>query len=463
MSRAKAALNLQAGWETPLILGALSPRALLPLLFCLSCARAELHSGQSAAEIDRARAACEFGPGAAAGLTVADDQRVGREIPIDTFVVLMLENRSFDHLLGGIQRAYPDADLASPTATNLDAGGLPIARHHLARRCFTDTEHEWVGSHAQWNEGKNDGFVTTNDGPPSDPSGARAMGYYDESDLPILHGLANAYATSDRHFSSLIGPTLPNRMYLYAASSFGVTRGRIIGERVPNIFDALNAAKASWIEYHEGLATSAILPEVFFRHFEQGFHPSLDQFFVDAERGTLPGLALVEGTLAINDGHPPGHIQLTDQLIGRIVEAVQRSPQWPRAAVIILFDEHGGLYDHVPPPAACPPDDHPADEGQWAFDRLGFRVPLVVISPWAKRHHLSHRVTDHTSVTRLVESRFGASALSRRDANADPLSDLFDFDAPPRLTPAEIPALIIDPAEVAACQAEFPPEEASGP
>lgn len=90
-------------------------------------------------------------------------------------------------------------------------------------------------------------------------------------------------------------------------------------------------------------------------------------------------------------------------------------------------------------------------------------MPLVVISPWAKRHHLSHRVTDHTSVTRLVESRFGASALSRRDANADPLSDLFDFDAPPRLTPAEIPALTIDPAEVAACQAEFPPEEASGP
>lgn len=170
----------------------MSPRVLLPLLLCVCCARAELHSGKTSAAIDQERAACAFGPGAPAGLTVADEEPVGREIPIDTFVVLMLENRSFDHLLGGLKKDYPDADLAAPTASNLDAEGKPIARHHLERRCFTDTEHEWVGSHAQWNEGKNDGFVTTNDGPPSDPSGSRAMGYYDERDLPILHALAGA-------------------------------------------------------------------------------------------------------------------------------------------------------------------------------------------------------------------------------------------------------------------------------
>lgn len=134
---------------------------------------------------------------------------------------------------------------------NPDASGAPVARHHLEVRCITDTEHEWMGAHAEWNEGKNDGFVKANAGAADDPSGSRAMGYYDARELPTLHALAGAYATSDRHFSSLLGPTLPNRMFLFAGTSFGVSRGRIIGDRQPNLFDAMDAAGVDWAEYHE--------------------------------------------------------------------------------------------------------------------------------------------------------------------------------------------------------------------
>lgn len=134
-----------------------------------------------------------------------------------------------------------------------------------------------------------------------------------------------------------------------------------------------------------------------------------------------------------------------------------------RAAILISFDENGGLYDHVPPPSACVPDDHPADEGGWGFDRYGFRVPLVVVSPWAKRHQLGHRVTDHTSILRLIEGRFGLPAFTRRDANADPLSELFDFASAPRMTPAPLPPLVIDAADVQDCQTRHPASEASGP
>jgi phospholipase C len=144
-----------------------------------------------------------------------------------------------------------------------------------------------------------------------------------------------------------------------------------------------------------------------------------------------------------------------------VVKAVMASPQWSHTALILTFDEHGGIYDHVPPPPACAPDGiapitNPSDNAPGGFDRYGVRVPLIVISPYARPHFVSHAVYDHTSITRFIETRFKLPALTARDANADPLTDLFDFSKAAFATPPSLPEATLDPAKVAECMALYP-------
>src|SRR5262249_14435578 len=138
---------------------------------------------------------------------------------------------------------------------------------------------------------------------------------------------------------------------------------------------------------------------------------------------------------------------------------VARSPQWPRLALIITFTDAGGFYDHVPPPAACRPDAWGPGPGRdalpFTFDRYGFRVPLIVVSPWARPGFVAHAPYDHTSILRLVEARFGLPALGGRDANADPLLDLFDFVSPPRPAPS-LPSPRLDHDEIERCVDQYP-------
>ncbi len=159
------------------------------------------------------------------------------------------------------------------------------------------------------------------------------------------------------------------------------------------------------------------------------------------------------------DEHPPGDMQLGQAFVAKVVDAVMHSPQWAHTAIFITYDEHGGYYDHVPPPKACVPDDLApkleAKDPPGAFDRFGFRVPLIVVSPYAKRHYVSHVVVGHTSILRFVEARFGLPAMTRRDANADPLYDLFDF-AHPDLSIPILPEAKVDAAEAARCAQAFP-------
>ena len=137
-------------------------------------------------------------------------------------------------------------------------------------------------------------------------------------------------------------------------------------------------------------------------------------------------------------------------------------PQWKRSAVFLTYDEHGGIYDHVPPPKACAPNDgKPTIDGKGmpidgAFDRLGFRVPLVVVSPYAKRGYVSHEVYDHSSVLRFIQARFRVPALTSRDANASIPLDFFDFANPPHLVPPSLPAATVDPAGLAYCKQTYP-------
>jgi phospholipase C len=146
-------------------------------------------------------------------------------------------------------------------------------------------------------------------------------------------------------------------------------------------------------------------------------------------------------------------------LVAEVYEAIRSNQAaWERTLFIVTFDEHGGFYDHVAPPDACPPDDiHPilgAGDTVAEFDRLGIRVPIVIISPWSKAGYVSHTTTDHTSVLRLLEARYGLPALTNRDANAWPLLDMFDFAAPPFTTPpSDLAAATIDSSHVDACAA----------
>jgi phospholipase C len=194
---------------------------------------------------------------------------------------------------------------------------------------------------------------------------------------------------------------------------------------------------------------------------EEGFYAALDA-------GTLPEVAYVDPTWDFVDGvdatdeHPPANPQRGQAWVREVVTRVMASDIWPETAIIITYDEHGGFYDHVPPPEACPPGDFEPDLGAGdepgGFDRLGFRVPLLVISPYSRPGYVSDQVTDLSSVLRLLQARYLLPALTGRDANAWPMLDMFDFDDPAFMTPPDLAEAPVDEDRVAACHAAFPGE-----
>ncbi len=412
-----------------------------------------------------ARKACQFKAGDIPGLTVASDAPIGEQIPIDTIVILMFENRSFDHLLGNL-KAYgqPDVDVAPADASNPDAMGQPMPRYHDTDYCFVDTNHEWKGSHSEYNDGKNDGFVIANAGEPgATDGGKRAMSYYTEADIPALYGLARDYAIADRYFCSLLGPTFPNREYLYAATSFGHAANDVMAQKQATLMESLQTNNVSWRIYDETIPGYGVFLQNLGAYFNTGLSTTAD-FFTAAQAGTLEHVVFLDPDLknergSGNDFHPPGDVQTGDAYLAQVVDALTHSPQWPHMALFVTFDENGGIYDHVPPPSACPPDgfapDQPSPKGA-KFDRYGFRVPTLVVSPYAKPHYVSHAVYDHTSIVRFVETRFHLPALTARDANADPMLDLFDFHKPALLTAPAVATVKVDATKLAACKLRYP-------
>jgi phospholipase C len=391
------------------------------------------------------RRACTFKQGALPSETFGPSI-ANLAIPIDTIVIVTQENRSFDSYFAGLP-AYgqPDVDVEDPKLVSLiDSTGLASSPFHQGAYCFGDTAHDWDSMHRDWNGGLNDGFVKVND-----PNGSRTLGYYDASDLGFYYGLANAYGVGDRYFSALLGPTVPNRLYLYAGTSSGhVTNGTVaIGQ--PSIFKRLEDGQVPFAVYSASRWTidcagpASYETGMFCADIPGGSRP-MSQFMSDAALGKLPAVSFIDP--GDSDEHPPDDMQLGEVAVQKVWNALASSPQWPRSVFIVTFDEAGGLYDHVPPPAACPPDGtSPIVPGEATtageFDRLGFRVPFLVASPYAKRHFVSHQVNSHTSILRFLELRFQLPALSDRDANDDALLEFFDFSKP-ELTPT-IPADVV--------------------
>jgi phospholipase C len=159
-----------------------------------------------------------------------------------------------------------------------------------------------------------------------------------------------------------------------------------------------------------------------------------------------------------DDEHPPAMMQGGQQFLSKVTKALMQSPQWSKSALFITYDEHGGLWDHVPPPKACAPDSYvpepPEATAGEKFDRYGIRVPLIVVSPYAKKKYVGHHVYDHTSITRFIEAKFTLPAMTARDANAEAPYDLFDFSAP-NMTAALPPDITVDPTALANCKTIF--------
>lgn len=406
------------------------------------------------------RASCTYGRGAMPWQTIGEEHPIGDDIPIDHIFILMQENRSFDHYFG----MMPGVEGIQGGATNPDASGTPVPAFHTTDYCIEDVAHGWRASHTQYNDGANDGFVTTND-----PDGGRAMGFLDETDLPFYWDLARTFAMSDHHHCSLLGPTWPNRYYMLSGTSFGhVSNDPTTAEVLPAegeyvVMQQLERAGVSWGVYYQAVPFIwGGYPHFALRPWNREKTKLFEEFWTDLEAGTLPSVVFLDpswsatASVDATDEHPPANPQRGQAYVREIVTRIMASELWARSAIIITYDEHGGFFDHVPPPEACHPGDRNADPSVGGdFDRLGFRVPLMVVSPYSRPGYVSDRVTDATSVLRFVQTRFLLPAMTGRDANAWPLLDMFDFETPALLSPPDLAEAPVNEERVTVCRAAF--------
>ncbi len=380
-----------------------------------------------------------------AGSLPYPDRAVGADqVPeIEHIVVVMMENHSFDNLLGLIGRGdgFTVGSDGSPTASNPDGHGNLIHAFHMPNECqTTGVRNDWTAAHEAFDGGTNQGFVTS--------STPEAMGYFTKDDLPFTCGMAGVFPIADRYFCSAMAQTDPNRRYLISGTSLGLINDTFPTELPPNgvIYEQFDKHGITWKDYYSDAPTLG----VYLPYLEEG-NPvrngvtKIDQFYVDAAAGNLPQYCLVEPNYDESSEEDPQDIQFGDQFIGKVVNAVMSSPNWPKTMLIWTYDEHGGYYDHVPPPAAIPPDDIPPNlqpgDPPGTFDQYGFRVPAGVVSPYAKKDFVSHTVYDHTSILKTVEEKWNLPALTRRDANASSLFDMVDLRSKPAfLTPPKLPA-----------------------
>src|SRR5437588_3247342 len=364
------------------------------------------------------------------------------------------ENRSFDNYFGVLGRYRASKNLPSAIdglplgATLYNTQGKAVHPFHFQTVCHENLSLYWNESHRDWNGGKMDGFMKTSTSVPSsiDPTGTRAMGYYDETDLPYDYELATQFATSDRFFSPVMTNTNGNRMYLFAGTSFG----HIFpdppppgGWTQPTIFDKMDAAGVSWRYYYQD--SGIYLPQWSTYQRDAAKLKPISNWYTDLQNeATLPSVIFIErpGPSGL-DEHPPSNIQLGAANTKQIIDGLMNSPSWASSVFILTYDEAGALYDHVLPATVIPPDNilpmlQPGDQpGTFAQD--GFRMPITVISPWVRPNFVSHTWRDLTSILRLIEVRFNVPALSARDATADNMLEFFDFSSPRLLTPPLLP------------------------
>jgi phospholipase C len=431
---------------------------------------------------------------------------------IEHIVVLMMENHSYDNYLGmlaGRGEGFPLGTDGQPSVANAATGGESVSVHHLTSTVQQPEtpSQSWHASHLQWAGGSCGGFVASHQTvrPEADP--AVAMGYWTEDDIPFYYGLARTFPLADHWFSSCLGPTFPNRRFLIAATANGLIDDLPFDlfdyPATGTIFDLLTRHGISWVNYHAAPGDKSMARR-YVHHKRrmakrrlqslgralrsvQGVQKDLrftadvfplgigrymvhvrgnDQFFADADNGTLPAFSIVDPDFDVYSEENPQDIRKGESFAAEVINRVMHGKGWPRTLLIWLYDEHGGYHDHVSPPAAVPPDDvhgrsivaNPLqrflkplfpgavqDVGDLAngprrYDRYGFRVPAVIVSPYARPDYVCSEVFDHTSVLKLLQLKWNLPALTARDAAATPPLDALDLTGPPAfLTPPSLP------------------------
>ena len=394
----------------------------------------------------------------------------------------------------------PGCDPASPPPADcvFDSNSPKITSFHLVTQCTENTSPSWNESHNFWdlqdpwglNPARLNGFVHAGGHYARgvnffDTNGIRAMGYYDGSDLNYYYFMASNFATSDRWFSPAMTRTHPNREYLDAGTSQGYAYpvGSNSNDKqpltAPTMFQELQAAGVSWKIYvnTKGSKCSGppfdpvcLLTLSYIQNFQWGKtiptnYPNniadITQYFTDLQNGTLPQVALIEpASTGGLDEHPspadnqPSRIQWGANYVAGLINALMASTAWSDSAFILTFDEGGGLYDHVSPQATVSPDGIPPVDliqnppdicvtktgPTCDFVYTGYRVPLIVVSPFTKKHYVSHTVADYTAVLKLIETRFGVASLTSRDAAQMDMTEFFNFTNPPWKVPPVPPA-----------------------
>jgi phospholipase C len=389
-------------------------------------------------------------------------------------IFLVQENRSFDNYFGKLgeyktSRGFAnDVDGFDPNEALPDLATPPnmIKSFHARTVCTELLTPGWNESHRdvhfsgstnsyQANATPMEGFLktTTSVAHQYDPTGERAMGYYDQTDLPYYYELATQYATSDRFFSPVLAPTIPNRMYLFTGTSFGFIRPDN-PDHAPyaqkTIFRAMTEAGVSWRYYYQD--NSSYLPEFADWATEQGKVRNIAEYYNiladPAADSKLPQVIFIEraaNTGGALDEHPHSRwgVQSGAKRVKQIIDALMHSAAWNSSVFILTYDEAGGLYDHVPPISVPAPDSIPPNlrstDLTGDFTVSGMRIPVIVVSPFAKPHYTSHVPMDSTAILKFIETRFGVPSLTNRDANANDMSDFFDFVSPPRVALPTLP------------------------
>jgi phospholipase C len=382
---------------------------------------------------------------------------------IEHIVVVMMENRSFDHFLGWL----PGADGRQAGLTFTDQAGAPHSTHYLGTEyngcSHPDPDHSYEGGRVQYDGGAMDGWLRKGSGDDD-----FALGYYRAADRPFMSNLALNYTSCDRYFCSILAETYPNRFYMHAAQTDRLHNNGIATTTLyPTIWDRLQAKGVSHRYYFSDIPFLGLWGTKYL-----SISAPYEQFLVEAATGTLPAVSFVdprflaEGALVdvgpndtggglSNDDHPHADIRAGDNFLATIFHTLAAGPAWQNTALVINYDEWGGFFDHVPPTraaASSKPDTDVVD----GKALLGFRVPSIVASPWTKGSPSTPRVHgtpqgqtvpfDHTSVLKFIEWRHDLAPLTARDASTDVgnLLDVFDFSA----HDASVPSIPLPPPPV---------------
>jgi phospholipase C len=376
--------------------------------------------------------------------------------PFDHVVVVMLENRSFDHFLGWV----PGADGRQAGLTFRDRAGVAHATHALApdfQGCgHPDPDHSYAGGRAEYHDGACDGWLRAGS------NDEYAIGYYQRKDLAFLGQAVPQWTTFSRYFSAIMAETYPNRIYQHAAQTDRLKNGPDLCT-LPTIWDRLAAAGLSGRYYFSDLPFLALWGPKYVP-----ISRPLQSFYADCSAGALPNVAFLDprfedeesGTSA--DDHPHADVRNGETFMYDIYRAVTTSPNWERTVLIFNFDEWGGFFDHVAPPAAPIPA---ADAAAGNQDGLrGFRVPCLMVSPYARRGHVGTRTYDHTSILKMIARRWGLAPLSVRDASANDLGAELGTRADLRAPSYDVPRGPFGaPCPAPAAPVAAPAEEEWGP